>query len=173
MTRFDFHDLVKLHSRKLFGSAFRILRNQEEAEDAVQEVFIKLWKMGSKIEEYNSIEALAVTMTKNYCLDELKKHKYVDSDVQTYYNLADGTEPSPHERLERKETSDIISVIIEELPDNYRNMIQLKEIDGFTYEEIAEKTNQNINTIRATLSRARKVVRDKYLNYRDEYRRTE
>jgi RNA polymerase sigma-70 factor, ECF subfamily len=65
MSRTDFNDLVHQLNRKLYGYAFRILRNQEEAEDAVQEVFIKLWKMNEKLSEYNSIDALATTMTKN------------------------------------------------------------------------------------------------------------
>ena len=75
MTRTDFNDLIQQLSRKLYGFAFRILRNQEEAEDAVQEIFIKLWKMGQKLDEYNSIDALATTMTKNYCIDQIRKQK--------------------------------------------------------------------------------------------------
>ena len=70
-------------SRNLYGYAFRILRNQEEAEDAVQEVFIKLWNMGKKLDEYNSIEALAVTMIKNFCIDQLRKKKHLDSGRTT------------------------------------------------------------------------------------------
>ena len=153
MTPADFNDLISLHSRKLFGYAFRILRNQEEAEDAVQEVFIKLWNLGRKLEEYSSIEALAVTMTKNYCLDQLRKHKYVYYEDQINQNHFLETEPSPQEQLERKETSDILNGIIEQLPDAYRNMIRLREIEGFSYEEIAKKTNQNINSLRVTISR--------------------
>jgi DNA-directed RNA polymerase specialized sigma24 family protein len=57
MTRTDFNDLVMQLSRKMYGYAFRILRSREEAEDAVQEVFIKLWKIGEKLGEYTSIEA--------------------------------------------------------------------------------------------------------------------
>ena len=76
MTRKDFDHLVQQQSRKLYGFAFRILRNQEEAEDVVQEIFIKLWKMGEKLDEYKSIDALATAMTKNYCIDLLRKQKH-------------------------------------------------------------------------------------------------
>ena len=76
MTRTDFNHLIQRQSRKLYGFAFRILRNQEEAEDVVQEIFIKLWKMGEKLDEYKSIDALAITMTKNYCIDLLRKQKH-------------------------------------------------------------------------------------------------
>src|SRR5450759_1353818 len=76
MTRADFNDLVRQLNRNLYGYAFRILRNQEEAEDAVQEVFIKLWNLGKKLDEYNSIGALATTMIKNFCIDQLRKKKH-------------------------------------------------------------------------------------------------
>ena len=76
MTRTDFNDLVRQQNRKLYGYAFRILRNQEEAEDAVQEVFIKLWNLGNKLDSYNSIGALATTMIKNFCIDQIRKKKH-------------------------------------------------------------------------------------------------
>src|SRR5665648_524397 len=77
MTRGDFNAFVQQFSRILYVCAYRILGSQVEAEDAVQEVFIKLWKMGVKLNKYNSIEALAKTMTKNYCIDQLRKNKHI------------------------------------------------------------------------------------------------
>src|SRR5664279_1721035 len=86
MTRSDFNDLIRQQSRNLYGIAFRILRSQEEAEDAVQEVFIKLWKQGSKIDEYNNINAVAVTMLKNFCIDQIRKKKhFVREDQENQY----------------------------------------------------------------------------------------
>ena len=146
MIRSDFNDLVQLLSRKLYGYAFRLLQNQEEAEDAVQEVFIKLWNMGKKLKDYNSIDALAITMTKNHCIDQLRKQKHFnheDNNIQEYKSI---TSPSPLEQMESRESDDIIHKIIDNLPDTYKVVIRLREIDGFSYEEIAEKTNQNINT---------------------------
>jgi len=59
--------------------AFRILRNQQEAEDIVQEVFMKMWKMGNKLDVYNDPGALAATMTRNSCIDMLRKWKHIDN----------------------------------------------------------------------------------------------
>lgn len=162
MTRSDFNDLVIQLSRNLYGYAFRILRSQEEAEDAVQEIFIKLWRMEEKLNAYSSIEALAITMTKNHCIDHLRKQKHFnheDNNIQEYKSI---TSPSPLEQMESRESDDIIHKIIDNLPDTYKVVIRLREIDGFSYEEIAEKTNQNINTLRVTLSRARKFIRDEF-----------
>ena len=76
MTRDDFNELVRQQSRNLYGYAFRILRNQEEAEDAVQEVFIKLWNLGEKLDKYDKPMALAITITKNLCIDQIRKKKH-------------------------------------------------------------------------------------------------
>ncbi|HZV46858.1 MAG TPA: sigma-70 family RNA polymerase sigma factor, partial [Thermodesulfovibrionales bacterium] len=76
----------------------------------------------------------------------------------------------PHEQLERNETKFILDRIIEKLPEIYREMIQLRDIDGLSYEEIAVMTDQNINTLRVNLSRARKIIRDQYLKYTNETR---
>ena len=72
--------------------------------------------------------------------------------------------------MESRESDDIIHKIIDNLPDTYKVVIRLREIDGFSYEEIAEKTNQNINTLRVTLSRARKFIRDEFNKYQYERR---
>ncbi|MDO9339247.1 MAG: RNA polymerase sigma factor [Bacteroidales bacterium] len=170
MTRSDFNDLVRQLNRKLFGYAFRILQNQEEAEDAVQEIFIKLWKMQEKLNEYNSIDALATTMTKNYCIDQLRKQKHIyqgEHNRQDYQNI---TSPSPHEQMESREAIEILHNIIDHLPHIYMVIIRLRDIEGLSYEEIVEKTDQNINTLRVTLSRARRFIRDEYNKYQYERR---
>ncbi len=170
MTRTDFSELVHRLNRKMFGLAFRILSNREEAEDAVQEVFIRLWKMGEKLDEYKSIDALANTMTKNLCIDQIRKRKrkieeeYTNQEIKTTGSL------SPLEEMESNESHEIIYTIIEELPDTYKMVIKLREIEGLTYEEIESRTGQSINSLRVTFSRARKLIRDEYNKYHYERR---
>jgi len=170
MTRADFNNLVHKISRKLYGLAYRMLRDQEGSEDAVQEVFVKLWMMNKKLEEYESVDALAVTMIRNHCIDQLRKQKFIepgDNNNNTFALYRD-SEPTPHEKLERSETSSIMHRIIDNLPEIYRDIIRLREIEGLEYEEIAKKTGQNVNTLRVNLSRARKSVRDEYKRYCNE-----
>jgi RNA polymerase sigma-70 factor (ECF subfamily) len=170
MSRADFNDLVRQHNRNLYGYAFRILRNQEEAEDAVQEVFIKMWNMGIKLDEYNSPGALAVTMTKNFCIDQLRKKKhFIQEDIDTK-DIQETDNASPFELMEKKESDEIINNIIDHLPDIYKDLIKLREIEEQSYEEIAAKTNQNINTLRVNLSRARKMIRNEFNKYQNERR---
>jgi RNA polymerase sigma-70 factor, ECF subfamily len=170
MNRPDFNDLVRRNNRNLYAFAFRILRNQEEAEDAVQEVFIKLWNLGKKLDEYNSIEALASIMVKNYCIDQIRKKKHIVKEEPEKLSATDSGSNSPLELMEYKESGAILNNIIDQLPEIYKSAIIMKEIEGQSYEEIAEKTDQNINTLRVTLSRARKMIREEFNKY--QYERT-
>jgi RNA polymerase sigma-70 factor (ECF subfamily) len=170
MLKADFNDLVRQQNRNLYGIAFRILRSQEEAEDAVQEVFIKLWNMGSKLDDYVNITALAVTMTKNLCIDQLRKKKHFVRDETGKFEFNAVDDASPFEILQSNESGNILKKIIDSLPEIYSSLIRLREIDGLSYEEIAQKTEQNINTLRVTLSRARKMIRDEYNKYQYERR---
>ena len=169
MTRLEFNNQVLLLSRKLYIVAFRFLKRQEEAEDAVQEVFIRLWNRLGELDRYKSLEAFAVTTIKNYCIDVLRKEKsIVLEDHNDHLNIINN-EPSPYEALENFETSQLLNNIIEKLPENYRQIIKLKEIDGLTYDEVSAITNQNINTLRVNLSRARKLIRDEFKKRRYEH----
>jgi RNA polymerase sigma-70 factor (family 1) len=170
MTKTDFNNLVITIGRKLYGFAYRILRDKEGSEDAVQEVFVKLWKMNTKLEEYESVEALAVTMVKNFCIDQIRKQKYIEPADINSFSLYHDTEPSPQDKLESKETTALMHRIINDLPEIYREIIQLRDIEELSYEEIAEKTGQNINTLRVNLSRARKSVRDEFNKKSNEFR---
>ena len=111
-----------------------------------------------------------LAMTKNYCIDLLRKQKHIyrgDFNITDFQNF---TSPSPQEQLENRESGEILNKIIESLPETYKDVIRLREIEGVSYEEIAEKTDQNINTLRVTLSRARKIIRDEYKKYQYERR---
>ncbi len=172
MSRADFNDLVLQLNRILYGQAFRILRNQEEAEDAIQEVFVKLWNLGKKLDEYKNPSALAVTMTRNFCIDQIRKRKhFIEEDIERH-DIKNTGEASPFEIMENKESENIIHNIIEQLPDIYKVVIVLREMEDMSYEEIAVKTQQNINTLRVTLSRARKMIRDEFNKYQYERRGT-
>jgi RNA polymerase sigma factor (sigma-70 family) len=92
MKQNDFIDAVLPFKDKLYRLAKRILVSSDEAEDAVQEVYLKLWKGRERIQKYKSPEAFAMTMTKNYCLDRLKSKqasnlKIVHSNYKAHESL--------------------------------------------------------------------------------------
>jgi len=160
MTRKEFESDILPLSRTLYRYAFRFLSNKEDAEDAVQEIFLKLWKMRDKLSDYRNIQAFTITVTRNHCLDRLRKKKmdYIidngNDDIRT-------SDMNFETRMENSEKFRIILEIIETLPENYRSVIQLRDIEGYEYEELAEKLDLDIGNLRVTLSRARKMVRDK------------
>lgn len=160
MGRKEFENKVLPLGRTLYRFAFRYLANSEDAEDAVQEVCVKLWNMRDKLEEYRSIEAFAMTVTRNHCLDRIRKQgREVLEDTRPVDTRAD--DMNPEEEMERRESYNNVLKIVKDLPDKYRTVIQLRDIEGLDYDDIQKHLGENINTIRVNLSRARKMVRDK------------
>ncbi len=147
---------------KLYRLASRLLGDHEEAQDIVQEVFIKLWNRREKLDEYRSVEALAVVTTRNLCLDKIKAKKY---PVESLENLkSDVPEPGIEIKTEFIDLADKIKEIIGNLPEQMKTIMQLRDIEGYDFEEIAGIMGMTENTIRVNLSRARKKVRERMIN---------
>jgi RNA polymerase sigma-70 factor (ECF subfamily) len=163
MTRKRFDEIIHSQYRKLFMIAYRIVKNKPEAEDAVQEVFLKMWTMGEKLDEYNDVEAIAVTIIKNKCIDVVRRRRFNEGGEVRSEILSFESPASPFDQMVSVETKEIMQKIISGLPQNYREMVQLREIDGFSYEEIASMTGANVNSIRVTVSRARQIIKEEYL----------
>jgi RNA polymerase sigma-70 factor, ECF subfamily len=163
MTRDRFDEIIHSQYRRLFMIAFRIVKNKPEAEDAVQEVFMKMWTMGDKLDEYDNIEAIAVTIIKNKCIDVVRRKKFSDGGVEMPAVMNLENPVSPYEQMASKETNEIVGKIISGLAPNFRELVQLREIDGLSYEEISSITGSNVNSIRVSVSRARQIIKEEYL----------
>jgi len=153
-------ELVPLRS-KLLHIAYRMLEVEQDSEDAVQEVFLKLWHQRDNLDRYDNLAAFATTMTKNLCIDKLRVRNRMDSWSEEVYMQA-GPD-NPYMQLERKNTEQVLQAIIEGLPPLQRTIIQMKDIEEYELEQIAEITGSKIEAIRMNLSRARKKVREEYL----------
>ncbi len=173
MTRDAFNNIVHNTCRKLYRIAFRMLMNQQEAEDAVQEVFMKMWMMRGKLDNYNDIEALAVTMTRNGAIDMIRRRKHGVSFQPGPGTSGDEMARSPFELMVDSETGRILKEIIDRLPPNFREIVIMKEIEGLSYEEIASVTSVNINSLRVTVSRARQMIREQFIQYSYERRKAQ
>ena len=143
---------------KIFRFAKRILNNQSEAEDIVQEIFLKLWKLNSEIQILKNPEAFAMKMTKNLCLDRIKMKKEFTPD----YKFDSSNITGEHD-FEKKDMYNKIHEIIQTLPEQQKMIIQLRDIEGFTYDEIENIMMMNRNALRANLCRARAKIREKLL----------
>jgi RNA polymerase sigma factor (sigma-70 family) len=162
MNQTEFVQIIQPFKDKMFRLAKRLLVSAEEAEDATQEVLVKLWNKKETIEELKSIEAMAMTITKNYCLDQLKSRRA--SNLKIVHSNYRDEESGVYQKTEDKDSWSWVEKLINELPENQRLIIQMRDIEGYEFEEIAEILQINEATIRVTLSRARKTIREKMTN---------
>ncbi len=165
----DFKDRVLPLSQKIYRYASRLLGNTHDAEDVVQEIWMKLWDRKDQLGQVKSIEAFTFRMTRNLCLDKikLKKPQYYDDREESAYRF-DGADEGldPQHSLELKDTMEHMNHIISRLPEQQQTIIQLRDIEGLEYDEISEVTGMEINAIRVNISRARKKLRDSMQNIR-------
>jgi RNA polymerase sigma factor (sigma-70 family) len=158
----EFKTYVLPLSSKLLRIAFQIIQNEEEAKDVLQDVFLKLWQKRNELNKVQNIEAFAVSLTRNRCLDVMRKRKAI-----TIRNLK--KDNIPYERgietdnLEHTDSAGLVKRIIAGLPELQRTIIHLRDIELLEFEEIADIMKMEINAIRVNLSRARKKVRDEIL----------
>ena len=171
MTAEAFKDNILPLNRKLLGFANRYMQDLDDSKDIVQEIYVKLWKMRKELDKYNSVEALDIRMTRNLCLDKIKLKK----KVRLNGNIKEESEDKNKINEEKEELKLAVSrakKAIDELAEPQKSIMQLRDIEGYDYDEIAQILNMNVNTIRVSLSRARKKVREilttKYDNHGSE-----
>lgn len=146
---------------KLFRFALRILGNEEEAKDVVQEVFIRVWNGREKMNEVQNWEAWCMRITKNLSLDRVRT-----SSKRNTHPIADGFDirqegPTPHEKTEVHESMETVSQLIASLPEKQRQIIHLRDVEGYSYNEICEILELDMNQVKVNLFRARNAVREK------------
>jgi RNA polymerase sigma factor (sigma-70 family) len=162
MTQTDFTKLVLPFKDKVFRLAKRLLVSREEAEDATQEILLKLWKNKQKIAEYKNVEAFAMTMTKNFCLDRLKSKQA--QNLKIVHSNYEENNTSLEKQVEARDSVNWLSKIIEDLPEQQKIIVQLRDIEEYDFDEIAKVVDMNPTAIRVALSRARKTIREKLTN---------
>ena len=158
MNQSEFMQLINPFKDKLFRLAKRLLVSTEEAEDATQEVLVKLWNKNESLEEYKSVEALAMTMTKNYCLDQLKSKRA--GNLKIVHNNFTDREAGVQQQVEDRDTWDWVAKVINQLPEQQKLIVQMRDIEQYEFEEIAKILEMNETAIRVALSRARKTIRE-------------
>ncbi|WP_128545186.1 RNA polymerase sigma factor [Larkinella soli] len=148
---------------RLFRLAKLFLRNREEAEDALQEVLMKLWMNRHQLDAYRSVEALAVQMTRNLCLDRLKTRAGRPMDDGALLENLQAATVSPYRQTELADSAGLMMRFVDALPEPQKLILHLRDVEEYSFEEIEEVTGLTVNNIRVILSRARKSVRENYL----------
>jgi RNA polymerase sigma-70 factor (ECF subfamily) len=161
MNQSEFLKTVMPFKDKVFRLAKRLLVSTEEAEDATQELYFKLWKNKGKLIDYKSVEAFAMTMTKNYCFDRLKS-KQASNLTLVHSNYKEKDTPLS-KRMELNDSVSHVHRLIENLPEQQKLIIQLRDVEEYEFEEIAKMLDMKPTAVRVSLSRARKTIKEQLI----------
>jgi RNA polymerase sigma-70 factor (ECF subfamily) len=158
MNQTEFIKIISPFKDRVFRLAKRLLVSTEEAEDATQEVLVKLWNNKARLETYTSVEALAMTITKNYCLDQLKSKRA--SEMRIVHSNYTDREPGLQQQAEDRDSWEWVEKIITKLPEQQKLILQMRDVEQYEFEEIAKIMDMNETAVRVALSRARKTLRE-------------
>ncbi|MBS5980340.1 MAG: RNA polymerase sigma factor [Dysgonomonas mossii] len=160
-------DVVPLRN-KLQNVAKNMLANEVDAEDAVQETFLRLWNQRSQLSNHPNVGGFAIQTLKNICIDKLRAERH---NVSLDGISIAGNSITPYTFTEQQDSVLIIRNIIDSLPETQRHIITLRDVDGYELGEIAAIIGSEESTVRVNLSRARKAVRDKFLSMNNVIRK--
>lgn len=172
----SFARLIAAHERKVYGLAYRLMGNEEDAKDLAQEAFLRAFTSLERFRGNSAFSTWLYRIVVNVCIDEMRKRKrertrslsekpHLDESEPASgaslkeRDIADSS-PGPAEQLESKELSDVVRKAIDELSEHYRTAIILRDIEGFSYEEIAAITGCSLGTVKSRLNRARNALRE-------------
>ncbi|MEM9391973.1 MAG: RNA polymerase sigma factor [Bacteroidota bacterium] len=150
---------------KLYRFALKLVKSEPEAQDIVQEVLIKVWDKRDEMGEVENLEAWCMRVTRNLSLDKLKsKYMSKTSGMKEDFEISQGEKVTPYRSTEMKDTMENIENLILSLPDKQKQVIQLRDVEGFSYKEIGDIMAIDMNQVKVNLFRARKAVRENLLN---------
>jgi RNA polymerase sigma-70 factor (ECF subfamily) len=158
-----FQNRVLPAKNKLFRFALRFLGNEEDAKDVVQEVFIRVWNGRDRMDQIQNWEAWCMRITRNLSLDRIRSitGKQTQGLEETFEIREESL--TPYESAEVSEQMQKISQMIGELPDKQRQIIHLRDVEGYSYQEICEILELDMNQVKVNLFRARNAVREKMI----------
>lgn len=165
----SFEALIFSCKGKAYSIAFRYLRNREDALDVLQESFIKIYRHLGKFNFESSFDTWVYRIVINTCNDLLKKAKarppletiYKDHEPNYHVEIADKG-LSPEEKLIKKEEAGYILECLDKLQHEQKEILILRDIHGFSYEEISELLKMNLGTVKSRISRARETLKKIY-----------
>ncbi len=161
-------EFVRRHQQRVYQIAYRLLRDHLEAEDAVQEVFLKVYENAHRFEPKAKVSAWLHRITANHCLNLLRRRRPLLGSL----DQEDGTGPpdpgaNPLELLEERDLQRRLEELLEELPENQRRALILKRFAGLSYQEIGEALELSPQAVDGLLKRARQFLKKALKEYLD------
>ena len=159
-----FEALVRLYDKKVYTLCSRMCISEEDAQEAAQDAFLAVWRAIGAFRQESSFSTWLYRLATNACIDLLRRNKRSGGSVslddeETAPELVD-TRPLPQQELERRETQRLIEDGLRALPEDYRAILLLREVQGLSYAEIAEVTQLELGTVKSRISRGRILLRN-------------
>lgn len=154
----SFNQLIELYQRRVFAVSFNMMGNEQDAYDASQEVFLKIYRSIGSFHGESAFFTWVYRMTKNVCLDMLRKRKAsvsLSPDEDGAVVQLEAQEGNPGEHAEKNQMRQAVRKAIGELPDDLKTALVLRDIEGLRYDEIAQATGANLGTVKSRIARAR------------------
>ncbi|WP_442602760.1 RNA polymerase sigma factor SigW [Paenibacillus sp. KN14-4R] len=167
--RLAFAELVDLYKDKIYHLAYRMLGNKQEAEDAVQETFLRLYTNLHRYDETQKFSTWIFRIATNLCIDRLRKRKPVyslDADMDggegnDFYAMMPSNEETPEKQVIVSETQQLIRKAIETMPEKYKSIVILRYLQDMSLQEISDVLDMPVTTIKTRLHRGRDYLRKK------------
>lgn len=159
-----FEELIRQYEKKVYSLCFRMCGNSEDAEEAAQDAFLALWRGIGRFRQESSLSTWIYRLATNACIDTLRRRKKqsgsVSLDDEELFVDAVDTSPQPQETVEHRETQKLLQEGLSALPEEYRKVLILREIEGLSYTEIAESASIELGTVKSRISRGRSLLRN-------------
>ena len=171
-----FNQLLGMHEKRMYAVALRMCGNADDAQDCLQEAMLRIFRAISGFKAQSSFSTWVYRITMNTCLDELRRRKSrpntsLDGLLDTGWSPVDGQE-TPEQHAVRREMRGGILKAIRELPEDMRSAVLLRDVEGYSYEEIAGILDANVGTIKSRISRGRERLREKIAANPELFNRT-
>lgn len=159
-----FEELIRQYEKKVYTLCFRMCGNSEDAEEAAQDAFLALWRGIDRFRQESSLSTWIYRLATNACIDTLRRRKKqsgsVSLDDEELFVDAVDTSPQPQETVEHREARKLLQEGLSALPEEYRKVLILREIEGLSYTEIAESASIELGTVKSRISRGRSLLRN-------------
>ncbi len=157
----EFNHIVERLKDKMYRVAYRVVKDNEEARDVVQDTLVKIWKSKEKIASVDNPDAYCMMIARNMAIDKLRSRKVETSDIDQHYDIQ-SQQADPEKLSILRDQLKKVRALIDTLPENHKTVLELRDIEGYSYKEISEMTGYSIDKVKVYLHRARIKLREHF-----------
>ena len=155
----DFCNIWMPYADRFYRAAYYLLESESDAEDAVQELYLKLWSARSSLKDVRNPSAYGLSMLKNFCIDRIRRRSARQTEpLEKAPPVEDGPSQNP---IEARDTLRFLLNEMEKLPQKQRDVLKMRVIDRLEYEDISKRTGLSQVYVRVLVAAARKTLKSK------------